>query len=59
LDKIPENKILHIYCRSGARAKTAMSIIRNSGRGRDFVLTSKDGIDAIAKENNINLAPKV
>jgi hypothetical protein len=34
----------------------AMTIIRNAGKGKEFVLTS-GGIDAIAKENNITLIP--
>ncbi|CAK74472.1 unnamed protein product (macronuclear) [Paramecium tetraurelia] len=41
VDKIPKDKKLHIYCKSGWRAKIAMSILVRSGFER--IMISQDG----------------
>ncbi|CAK74474.1 unnamed protein product (macronuclear) [Paramecium tetraurelia] len=52
LDLIPKDKTLHIYCRSGARAKTAATILLRHGYS-DFVLIQNAGLEHIVKEHKI------
>ncbi|CAD8167358.1 unnamed protein product [Paramecium pentaurelia] len=54
LDLIPKDKTLHIYCRSGARAKTAATILQRHGYS-DFVLVQNAGLEHIVKEHQIKV----
>ncbi|CAD8183083.1 unnamed protein product [Paramecium pentaurelia] len=54
LDLIPKDKTLHIYCRSGARAKTAATILLKHGYS-DFVLIQNAGHEHIVKEHQIQV----
>ncbi|CAK85846.1 unnamed protein product (macronuclear) [Paramecium tetraurelia] len=54
LDLIPKDKTLHIYCRSGARAKTAATILLRHGYS-DFVLIQNAGLEHIVKEHQIQV----
>ncbi|CAD8084435.1 unnamed protein product [Paramecium primaurelia] len=54
LDLIPKDKTLHIYCRSGARAKTAATILLQHGYS-DFVLIQNAGHEHIVKEHQIQV----
>lgn len=54
MNELPKDKVLHIYCRSGARAKLALTFLLNAGF-KEFVIVQNGGTEAIAKEANLVL----
>lgn len=49
VDSLPRDKTLRIYCRSGARAKTAMTLLMKHGFS-DFVVMQNAGFEHMAKQ---------
>jgi rhodanese-related sulfurtransferase len=54
IEQVPRDKVIHVYCKSGGRAKMAASILQNNGV-KEIVLAT-GGIDAIAAESNVKLS---
>lgn len=53
LAKLPKNKTIHIYCKTGGRAKMGMGLLLKNGY-KDIVFTEEGGITAFQESNLCN-----
>lgn len=49
LAKIPKDKIVHVYCKTGGRAKIAMSLLVKNGY-KNLVITQEGGFPSMKEK---------